>query len=82
MGLPAATSSELQHGRRYERHRAEETVLYRVVTTHWACFRERVEEVGPLPRFVIKEIEEYLRCGILDQTQAGLVGLSRSLAIA
>ena len=66
MGLPAATDSELHEDPRYKRHRPEETVLYRVVGAHWACFRERVEEVGPLPRFVVKEIEEYLRCGILE----------------
>jgi hypothetical protein len=66
VGLPAATYSELHEDPRYKRHRPEETVLYRVVAAHWACFRERVEEVGPLPRFVVKEIEEYLRCGILE----------------
>jgi hypothetical protein len=66
VGLPVATQTSLHEDPRYERHRPEETVLYRVVATHWACFRERVEEVGPLPRFVVKEIEEYLRCGILE----------------
>jgi hypothetical protein len=66
VGLPRAAPTPLHEGHRYERHRPEQTVLYRVVTTHWAAFRERVEEVGPLPRFVVNEVEAYLRCGILE----------------
>jgi hypothetical protein len=66
MGLPVAGHSEVHEGHRYERHRPERTVLYRVVKTHWRRFRERIEEVGSLPRFVVSEIEAYLRCGILE----------------
>jgi hypothetical protein len=51
----------------YERHRPEESVLYRVVSTHWSEFRERVESLGSLPKFVVRDVEEYLRCGILEQ---------------
>ena len=47
-------------------HRPEETVLYRAVAEHWQSFRERVQTIGPLPRFVVREVEEYLRCGILE----------------
>ena len=50
----------------YERHRREETVLYRTIDAHWPAFRERAEEAGGLPRFVVREVEEYLRCGILE----------------
>lgn len=54
------------HCGRYERHRPEETVLYRTVEAHWPAFRERAEEAGGLPRFVVREVEEYLRCGLLE----------------
>ena len=59
---------EFDHdGRRgAERHRPEETVLYRVVSTYWPEFRERVEVLGSLPKFVVRDVDEYLRCGILE----------------
>ena len=50
----------------YERHRPEETVLYRTVAAHWPAFLERAEARGGLPRFVVREVEEYLRCGLLE----------------
>jgi hypothetical protein len=39
--------------------------LYRVVEQHWPAFVERIEEAGGLPRFVVREMEEYLHCGRL-----------------
>jgi len=45
--------------------RPEQTVLHQTLTAHWAGFMERAQEQGGLPRFVEKEVEEYLRCGIL-----------------
>jgi hypothetical protein len=65
VGLVGAAHAS-HEGHRDERHRPEETVLYRVVAEHWPSFRERVEAIGPLPRFVVREVEEYLRCGLLD----------------
>ncbi|MBK9266063.1 MAG: transposase zinc-binding domain-containing protein [Polyangiaceae bacterium] len=53
-------------GYRYERHRPEESVLYRVVREHWSSFREGVEGLGSLPKFVVNEVDEYLRCGLLE----------------
>jgi hypothetical protein len=50
----------------YERHRPEQTVLYQLVEPHWPAFRERSEAAGGLPRFVVREMEEYLRCGRLE----------------
>ena len=50
----------------YARHRTEETVLYRTIEAHWPAFRERAEEAGGLPRFVVREVEDYLRCGRLE----------------
>jgi hypothetical protein len=38
-----------------------------MVADHWPDFRERVEaEAGALPKFIVEELEAYLRCGILD----------------
>jgi hypothetical protein len=42
-------------------------VLYETVAEHWPAFRERAEEAGGLPRFVEREVEEYLDCGILER---------------
>lgn len=42
----------------YERHRPELTVLCKLVEQHWPSFRKRVEEVGNLPGFVVREFEE------------------------
>jgi len=51
----------------YVRHIPEETTLYQLVQDNWLSFKEQVvADTGyPLPDFVIKEFEEYLRCGIL-----------------
>ncbi len=51
----------------YSRHKPEETVLYKIIQNNWLSFQEQVEqetEYG-LPDFVVKEFDEYLRCGIL-----------------
>ena len=50
----------------YVRRRPEETALYRCVERHWPAFRERAEEQGGLPKFVVREVEEYLSCGRLE----------------
>jgi hypothetical protein len=47
---------------RYERHRPEETTLYRLVQQHLETF---AAEVAGLPQFVKDEFEAYLECGIL-----------------
>jgi putative transposase/transposase-like zinc-binding protein len=53
----------------YERHRPEDTVLYATLQAHWRSFLAETEtEDGSgcgLPRFVVDEIEAFLRCGIL-----------------
>ena len=41
-------------------------MLYRVVQAHFPAVRERAEEQGGLPKFVVREFEEYLRCGVLE----------------
>ena len=50
----------------YERRRPEQTLLYQLVEQHWPTFRERAEQAGGLPKFVVDEFEAYLRCGILE----------------
>ena len=51
----------------YERHRPEETTLYRLVQEHVEAFFAQVEtETGSgLPSFVKDEFEAFLECGIL-----------------
>lgn len=51
----------------YQRHKPEETTLYKLVQENWHTFEAQVvRDTGyHLPDFVIKEFEEYLRCGIL-----------------
>ena len=51
----------------YQRHEPEKTTLYKLIQSNWLTFQEQVEQdLGyPLPDFVIKEFEKYLRCGIL-----------------
>ena len=56
----------------YARRRPEESLLYQVVAEHWPEFRQRAEEAGGLPRFVVREFEQYLRCGILEHGMARL----------
>ncbi len=64
MGHPAHLRAEPERSR--IRHHPESTVLYQAVAEHWPAFQERAEEHGGLPRFVVREFEEYLRCGILE----------------
>jgi hypothetical protein len=54
-------------GGNYERHRPEDTVLYQTLQAHWRVF---LAEIGggaevELPRFVLEEVEAFLKCGIL-----------------
>ena len=52
---------------RYVRHRPETTLLYRLVDEHYPVFADRMAVQGaPLPEYVQREFEEYLRCGRLE----------------
>ncbi len=51
----------------YERHRPEATVLYQTTLAHWPEFKSRMEEQGGLPKFVVREFEQFLCCGILER---------------
>jgi hypothetical protein len=37
------------------------------VAERWPLFREQLEEAGGLPKFVVREFEEYLKCGLLEE---------------
>jgi len=71
-----AVRSASPAGRPYERHRPEETVLYRTIAAHWSELQGRAGEAVELPRFVAREVEEYLRCGLLEY---GLLGYDKRL---
>jgi hypothetical protein len=51
----------------YVRRQPERSVLYQTVAKHWPALREMLEQAGGLPRFVVREFDEYLRCGILEE---------------
>lgn len=41
-------------------------MLYRTISAHWSELQERADAAGGLPSFVVREVEEYLRCGLLE----------------
>ena len=50
----------------YERHRPEDTVLYRTLERHLEAFLARASDKGGgdgLPAFVTRELRAYRRCG-------------------
>ena len=51
----------------YERHRPEQTTLYRLVQQHAASFIAHTEAStgAELPRFIKDEFDAFLECGIL-----------------
>ena len=65
---PAPSSAAAANPARYQRHRPEETTLYRVVQEHLDTFLAFVDiETGGagLPTFVTDEFDAFLACGIL-----------------
>ena len=66
MGLPALAATKLPPS--YERRRPEESLLYKSVQQNWKTFAAHWQsdsERAALPKYVVKEFEEYLKCGIL-----------------
>lgn len=52
---------------RYQRHRPEQTLLYRIVEQHYPTFTAHLAEQGTvLPGYVQREFEDYLKCGRLE----------------
>ena len=51
----------------YERHKPEQSLLYQTIQRYWPSFVAHCEaQSQPVPAFVKREFEAYLRCGILD----------------
>ena len=40
-------------------------MLYQTIATHWPEFKSRMGEQGELPKFVVRQFEQYLDCGLL-----------------
>ena len=63
--MPVGAVSE--NGGVYRRHRPEDTLLYQIVAEHYPIFAELMRAQGrPLPGFVQREFEDYLKCGRLE----------------
>jgi hypothetical protein len=54
--------------RGYQRHEPEKTVLYKIVSEHLETFLGEVRDLydKPLPKYVEKELRDYLECGLLQ----------------
>ena len=51
----------------YERHRPEQTLLYKLVEEHYPALVEQLGQQGKcLPAHVCKEFDDYLKCGRLE----------------
>ncbi|MFM7333964.1 MAG: transposase zinc-binding domain-containing protein, partial [Tabrizicola sp.] len=72
----------------YERHRPEQTTLYRLVQQHAASFIAHAEAStgSELPRFIKDEFDAFLECGILAhgflRPRCGECGHDRLLAFS
>jgi hypothetical protein len=64
----AGTEAHLgERGYRYERHRAEQTLLYQLVEQYYPAFVAQLVAQGTeLPEYVRREFEDYLKCGRLE----------------
>ena len=52
---------------RYQRHRPEQTLLYRIVDEYYPAFTAHLaEQDKDLPDYVHREFEDYLKCGRLE----------------
>lgn len=69
MPLSAAARNAEGHGSvaRYQRHSAEQTLLYQIVEEYYPAFIAHLAEQGrELPGYVQREFEDYLKCGRLE----------------
>jgi hypothetical protein len=54
-------------GARYAHHRPETTLLYQLIEAHYPAFADQMAAHGtPLPAYVEREFDEYLKCGRLE----------------
>jgi ribosomal protein S27E len=64
---PARMASRDADAGRYQRHRPEQTLLYRIVDEYYPAFTTCLMEQGrELPGYVQREFEDYLKCGRLE----------------
>jgi hypothetical protein len=64
--LRHATCASAPGAAGYQRRQPECAVLHQTLSAHFAQFQERADEHGGLPKFLVREVEEHLRCGILE----------------
>jgi hypothetical protein len=58
----------------YVRHRTETTLLYKIVEEYWAEFQAELANHGKyLPAYVIKEFDEWLKCGRFESVSVWFV---------
>ncbi|MGQ0836634.1 MAG: transposase zinc-binding domain-containing protein, partial [Gammaproteobacteria bacterium] len=66
-GAAATSAPDSNAAPVYARHRPEQTLLYRIIEQHYPAFlAQRAAEEHPLPRYVQREFEAYLKCGRLE----------------
>ena len=65
--VAARMASRDEDAGRYQRHRPEQTLLYRIVDEYYPAFAALMAEQGrALPGYVQREFEEFLKCGRLE----------------
>ena len=63
----ARTATRDRDAGRYQRHRPEQTLLYRIVEQHYPVFAEHMAAQGrPLPDYVQRAFEDYLKYSRLE----------------
>ncbi len=63
----ARTATRERDAGRYQRHRPEQTLLYRIVEEYYPAFTAHLAKQGSeLPGYVQREFEDYLKCGRLE----------------
>jgi len=63
----ARTAAQARDAGRYQRHRPEQTLLYRIVDEYYPVFTAHLAEQGrEVPGYVQREFEDYLKCGRLE----------------
>ena len=65
--VAARTATRERDAGCYQRHRPEQTLLYRIVEEYYPAFAALMAEQGrELPGYVQREFEDYLQCGRLE----------------
>lgn len=65
--VAARMASRDENAGRYQRHRPEQTLLYRIVEEYYPAFAGHLAEQGrEPPDYVHREFDDYLKCGRLE----------------